>query len=240
MVRAILAGKKTQTRRTINLKQLRIRTHHAIESDVPGAPSHRRGAEVAYAGRYRARLNNYGAVTIATCDLGVKPGEFDFECPLAEGETELADLGTRGKRWMIWPKESRLWVKETWRAVERESDMVDGILFRADEAFVPIQNTAEAADRWLAVYDRGEVNGLRPTGPAKWRPAIFLPRWASRLSLRVTSVRIERVRDISEADAVAEGVGDVAEYAGLWREINGAESWDANPWVWAATFEVVT
>lgn len=92
-----------------------------------------------------------------------------------------------------------------------------------------------------------------------WRPSIHMPRWACRLTLDITDVRIERLQDISQADAEAEGVrepslgvmvetalgavprdrcGAVAAYAALWEQINGAASWSANPWVWAVTFEV--
>lgn len=86
--------------------------------------------------------------------------------------------------------------------------------------------------------------------------AIFLPRGASRLTLEVTGVRVERVQDISEADAKAEGVvpfpldleGDCwtdgthrAAYNWLWNEINGwnPNSWVANPWVWVVEFKRV-
>lgn len=84
--------------------------------------------------------------------------------------------------------------------------------------------------------------------------SIFLPRWASRLTLEITGVRVERLQDISEADAKAEGVLEsdwedqipggplstayVARHAfeSLWAKINGRNSWDANPWVWVIEF----
>ena len=86
------------------------------------------------------------------------------------------------------------------------------------------------------------------------RPAIHMLRAHSRLTLRITEVRIERLQDISEADAKAEGVtfGNVTDeatgeidrdaveaYEALWESINGAGSWDANPWVWVVGFEVI-
>ena len=82
----------------------------------------------------------------------------------------------------------------------------------------------------------------------KWRPSIHMPRWASRIQLEVTGVRVERLNDISISDAIAEGYdGSVADsvdpsvkwYAQLWDAINGAGSWAANPWVWVVDFKRV-
>jgi hypothetical protein len=98
------------------------------------------------------------------------------------------------------------------------------------------------------------------------RPSIHMPRWASRLTLELTEVRVERLQHISEADAIAEGIepvftgsgercgwmnyehkGDgvgycmnpVDSYASLWRHINGPDSWQANPWVWCIAFRII-
>ncbi len=92
-----------------------------------------------------------------------------------------------------------------------------------------------------------------------WRPSIHMPRWASRILLEVTAVRVERLQGISEADAKAEGVyadaacngmytadgntyttkqdGAAGAYAELWESIHGDASWDANPWVWVVEFK---
>ena len=101
-----------------------------------------------------------------------------------------------------------------------------------------------------------------PTGttPGKLRPGIHMPRWACRLVLEITGVRVERLQDISGADCWAEGIeecdGSLDEveicrlaktmgrtfedpqptYAALWEQINGAGSWLANPWVWVVEF----
>lgn len=135
----------------------------------------------------------------------------------------------------------RLWCRETWRAVERKSDSVDGILFAADEAFIPIENTQAAADRWVEAYDNGK-HGKR------WRPSIFLPRWASRLDLDIASIRPERLQDITEDDARREGVDSDpgmpaatthrTSFAFGWDKINGKSglTWKRNPWTWRIEF----
>ncbi|WP_423454327.1 hypothetical protein [Ottowia sp. VDI28] len=113
---------------------------------------------------------------------------------------------------------------------------------------------AYAADgRSLAPYTR-----TAGTIPCWWkRPAIFMPRAASRITREITSVRLERIQAISEADAIAEGIerqgggwrnyldanagvcfrSPVNSFRSLWESINGPDSWDANPWVWALTLK---
>lgn len=96
----------------------------------------------------------------------------------------------------------------------------------------------------------------------KWRPSLFMPRFASRINLQITGVRVERLNDISEADAIAEGIkGEYfpsigtgtmfykdylngkfglipsASYRTLWESINGVGSWELNPWVWVIEFK---
>lgn len=154
---------------------------------------------------------------------------------------------------------TRLWVKEAWRTEERASDMVDGIRFAADNAFAPIENTAAAADRWVVASDNGKHG-------TTWRSPLFMPRWASRLTLELVEVRVQRLQGISDDDARAEGVepytpphghispdqrvpgpgfdrcrlGDQPHrlpFADLWDRINGKRApWSANPYVWALTF----
>lgn len=115
-----------------------------------------------------------------------------------------------------------LWVRETWRA-EELPDGLDGVRYAADGAFVPIANTVEAADAWTEAYANGK-HGER------WRPSIFMPRWASRLTLLVKSVRVERLQDITNEDARAEGIpcGDEA-----WHSVDGvAQFRDRFGWYW--------
>lgn len=140
----------------------------------------------------------------------------------------------------------RLWVREShapradcevsWRA-----SMIDGInrTIKGDICYAADKNSRD----WVS----------------KWRPSIHMPRWASRITLEVTGVRVQRLQDISEADAVAEGIeqaqpgywriygrdtdgadmdrGARASYQSLWQSINGPGSWEANPWVWAVSFK---
>lgn len=160
----------------------------------------------------------------------------------------------------------RLWVRETCRARELSDEEarrrdpknppygLDGIVYPADQAFITIANTPTAAERWCV------LNGYRNKKSAIV-PAIHMPRWACRIVLEVTNVRIERVQAISEGDAQAEGarfhdglgvghtgwrhddgfVFDSARtsFAALWMELNGKDSWKANPWVWVVEFRRV-
>lgn len=101
------------------------------------------------------------------------------------------------------------------------------------------------------IYYRADAEGVDLQG-GFWTPSIYMPRWASRITLEVTGVRVERLQDISEEDAVDEGVsprdwrGDNMSpdrarkaFRRLWESINGPGSWDANPWVWMVEFQRV-
>jgi hypothetical protein len=96
-------------------------------------------------------------------------------------------------------------------------------------------------------FYRADQEPYLPYG-GRWKPSIHMPRWASRITLEVESVRVERLNDCSMDDALAEGVSDrdpetgawqnpKEEYADLWESINGPGSWDANPLVWVVTFK---
>lgn len=152
----------------------------------------------------------------------------------------------------------RLWVRETWRAWALVGA---GDLWR-------VQYAADEAHRDLVVGDVIPTDWECPRACARGNaPGIHMPRWASRLTLEVTSVRVERLHDITEEDARAEGVERHPEpftsgwrnyepspafesvayhaaaresFASLWRAINGIESWDSNPYVWRIEFRRVT
>lgn len=132
-----------------------------------------------------------------------------------------------------------LWVKETW-GIDRVGGRVPlNAVVATNGGGFPVAKVKYAAD-----------DGSTVMADEK-RSSLFMPRWASRLTLQITDVRVERLQEISEADAVAEGVFTpgagyaengppvaVVNYGALWESINGAGSWDENPWVWALTFKV--
>ena len=166
-------------------------------------------------------------------------------CELA-GEVNAGDYSNAKYR-----PGDRLWVREACIA-EELPDGLDGVRYLADEAFIAIQSTSEAADRWLDLRFYGKRPS--PVAPVKTVPAIHMPRWASRITLEITDVRVERLQDISIADAIAEGVNvhpdhhgkprtsiysPVQAYLDLWEKINGPGSWEANPWVWVIDFKRV-
>jgi len=128
-----------------------------------------------------------------------------------------------------------LWVREAWRAEAR-----------FDKMPMAVKPTG-ALVSYEADYDYEPNDGCR----GRLRPSIHMPRWASRITLRVTEVRVQRLQDISEEDAKAEGakaVGYIDEndvgcrsyvegFARIWTSIHGPGAWEANPWVAAISFE---
>jgi len=132
----------------------------------------------------------------------------------------------------------RLWVRETWSSDFAKHYPHDCVWYAADD------------DRKKDITVRNGVRGIfspenQEHVPFRWRPSIHMPRWASRITLEIVSVRAERLQDISEADALAEGITHITmnapriEYRWLWGNIKGSNSWDANPWVWVPEFKVV-
>ena len=136
----------------------------------------------------------------------------------------------------------RLWVRETWSA----DAQVDSIAPRDLSHGEPIHYAADGAVR---------QTGCSMINPGKGRTSIHMPRWASRILLEITDVRVERLQDISRADIWAEGLqcppelasDDVSPnyrdwYPAAWRELweSTGGAWNANPWVWVVEFKRVT
>ena len=151
----------------------------------------------------------------------------------------------------------RLWVREPWR-VPASLDDLSGkqIAEKCLDAgyrkpWCPTQYEADGARTSQREW-REFGSKLGESTPGRYRHARFMPRWASRLTLELTGVRVERLQDISYADAAKEGAEQApdfrhglghpmamnrrAGFANLWEQLNGAGSWDANPWVWVAEF----
>lgn len=160
----------------------------------------------------------------------------------------------------------QLWVKEGWNAFAFSEDGEEAwptkTIPTADE-MAEIRKAAYRVDV-QAVY-RESHRARQWFADQKWRPSIHMPRWASRLTLTVTDVRVQRLQDISEADAIAEGCrpyfdhDNPSEYAGpngtvhqmaplrgplddfhrLWESLNARRApWASNPWVCAVSFAV--
>lgn len=128
-----------------------------------------------------------------------------------------------------------------WLWVRERHTLITEYLGRAIEPYVVFPDGAQKRQGGsyhpgLAKYAPGAFDGI------KWRPSIHLPRWASRLTLRLHSVGIERVTDISVADCQAEGVipgrneTTRGAFTRLWMEINGADSWSGDTWVFVLNF----
>ena len=147
-------------------------------------------------------------------------------------------LPTYGLRWR---PGDRLWVKETYYLTD-DGDHTQ-VVYAADDIAV--------RDHIAGVQEMQRKHGLSDDWIAphlKKRPSIYMPRWASRITLAVEAVRVERLQDISEGDAEREGAEPtlvspdggsaphVEGFCEIWASIHGADAWDANPWVSVTTF----
>lgn len=144
----------------------------------------------------------------------------------------------------------RLWIKEAWTGTWHPTPQ--------NENNIHLHYRADGSERFAsAPQDYALPKVAAKVG--NWVTPLFMPRWASRITLDITGVRVERLQDISEEDAIAEGIqsvkpdtwkdygGKVQEpmhspilsYASLWKSINGAGSWELNPWCWCISFRRV-
>ena len=224
MVRAILDGRKTQTRRVLRQQPL----------DIIPMPARNEWVTL------ETRDPNHGRVI--RCRFGI-PGD-------------------------------RLWLREAWKISSfMEGEPIE-FQYRADGACAPENEYANAPENMIAYeewYERvcskdtdwlyahswpHNEDGIFTWGASKsplpWRPSIFMPRWASRITLEIASIVVERVDQISDADIVAEGVtvrpewtpgpeSRRAEFGLLWDGINAKRgfSYDKAPWVWKIEFRKV-
>lgn len=240
MVRALLDGRKTQTRRIMKSQPtegsglIEVGTFAPIVIDRKG--------------EQQPGPDTFGAFS--------EDGEWGLKCPYGQPGDQL-------------------WVREAHALLPRTA-------YRASVGTGTIEQVEHPTDGYTAAVFR---EGFDRSGAPKWRPSIHMPRWASRITLEIASIRVERLKAISEENAKAEGVrftdfgtftpkgaasldmgetyhpfkpaqhlgyhvGDVSSpsechgsargaFAGLWAAINGADSWNANPWVWVVEFKRV-
>lgn len=197
MVRALLDGSKTQTRRVLK-QAIGPSLSVGMSDDQPGV------AELSWLYGDGPGHEVHEATKRVPCPYG-QPGD-------------------------------HLWVRETWAYGIHALSSKDH----------------EREGPWVYAAD-GEV-ALQGRLCDRWRPSIHMFQSASRITLEITGVRVERLQDISEADAIAEGASSSAlekiqagqdrwarrAYRTLWEQINGTDSWDLNPWVWVIEFKRTT
>lgn len=209
MVRAILDGRKTVTRRVVK----------------PQPKSH-----IAYA----CMGSGCGKWGYPGKDAWEYWDDESFRLPDGISQDEL-------KRIWIPPCHTGdiLYVRETWAPMypDETSKIVFGYMYKADDCGL----RGEVYQKW---YDAKYPNGKDWCWPGKWRPSIHMPKEAARLFLRVTDVRVERLKEINVLSAMDEGVTDWNDFVKLWNStIKPADlplyGWDANPWVWVIEFERV-
>ncbi|SAT75730.1 morphogenetic protein [Klebsiella pneumoniae] len=216
MVRAILDGRKTQTRRIMKLQP---------------KPSKSRPGDFWFSSKKLESM-------VHVSDLA--PGN----SPIADYHLFIQEhccpFGAVG---------DRIWVREAFRVHSLATDVAT-LAYKASER-----------NSWTEQTHRVPVAVCnKPATPEKWTPSLHMPRWASRILLEITDVRVERLNAISEEDARAEGIIDggclncgepepcgcanpepdaTDAFAYLWQSIYGQESWNADPWVWVIEFKRV-
>lgn len=210
MIKAILDGRKTQTRRVVK----------------------------------SAKDRNGSGCHLAPCEIA---GDVNG------GDYSLSPYGQPG---------DHLWVRETWNLFISSQD--------GDECW-PIKTIPKVDPRgadeehfhaeldYAATTPLSRRAWLMAATERPWRPSIHMPRWASRITLEITAIRVERLCDISNVDAIGEGIKPVLgcwknygcarynkdfkypinSFRSLWQSINRLDSWEANPWVWVVEFKRV-
>lgn len=195
LVRAILEGRKTQTRRVVKREALRWLDESKFTPEFVAAP-----------------------------------------------ENQLCPYGGPN---------DRLWVREACRLIYSNKEDLHCIEYAADNHRDLMPQHADL--RWVETA-RWKEDESRDESFTPWRPSIHMPRWASRIMLEVTDVRVERIQEMDEFDAIAEGVyidaipdlqnsehPHLDRFPELWDSINAERGfgWDSNPWVWVVEFKRV-
>lgn len=215
MVRAILQGRKTQTRRVLHLPagwRLESSDGDPYTLGMITSPHPKKG--------------KFGAFVRQE----IHPGSGKFMIDVA-----VCPHGKIG---------DRLWVRESWR------------LFNSADECACYDSCICSRMHGKPLYRATDDDGA-----SKWKPSIHMPRWASRITLEITDIRIERLNAISEADALTEGIEPLPtnqykdygcklegvgfsdprlSFRSLWISIHGYDSWIKNPWVWVIEFKRVT
>ncbi|MCK1148247.1 hypothetical protein MX028_14375 [Klebsiella pneumoniae] len=235
MTRAILDGRKTQTRRIMKAQPSEDFTpmNMALEAD------------------YKARWYTPGIVDKDGC---LQPAGKEVFGVANENEGYSCPFGAVG---------DRIWVREAYRFPASLDDvsptgvgeMAVATGYRKPWAPTFYEFTGTFSDGW-----KGFETPPKVSDAGKLRPSIHMPRWASRILLEITDVRVERLNAISEEDARAEGIIDggclncgepepcgcanpepdaTDAFAYLWQSIYGQENWNADPWVWVIEFKRV-
>ena len=230
MVKAILEGRKTQTRKVLSFE------HPVVTGFTPNGEH----------GYWKGTAKNEAVI-----QQYITSFPFTIKCP----------FGVVG---------DRLWVRETWSTVNLYGEIA--LAYKADgEVTRVVENESFQDEDGLINYDDPRLekysfaawaDDLLEGKEGNWKPSIHMPRWVSRILLEITNVRVERLNQISRADAVKEGLHQLPatgryvinkgdQYFGgassnpcevfqwLWDEINGTGSWNKNPWVWVTEFKVI-
>ena len=249
MVRAILDGGKTQTRRIVKLpKEL---PQDVFEYDhIPEG--------------HFSIVSRHGKFSVIHWESD-HAESIPLHCPYVPGE--------------------HLWMREAWRIASLPVDECPAIQYRADDSIEwrdpldPIYDWDLKYEDWFERMNLQLIEDCEQAGlevnineemaytwdwnsiPTRWRPSIHMPRWASRITLEVTSVRVERIQDISRKDVEAEGLpphsqtgrvelwtdqnnvfcGPLKAFAVAWDSLNAKRgySWELNPWVWVVEFRQI-
>lgn len=206
MVRALLSGKKSMTRRPVDCSEI-----------AQVATTYEWFKKLAENSRWDIRP---GAKWVVERAKFMEGKFFPFFDKSGNLFSLKSPFGVKG---------DLLWVRETYCDVWKNTQGQDS-------------GAAYKADKWDHLGE-GEIFARENV---KWTPSIHMPRWASRLTLRITDIRVERLQDITEADAQAEGVDRISPYPSykdgfikVWQSIYGEGTWDENRWVWVVDFDAV-